>query len=218
MRQTGRPLESRLGLTSNPIHTIHSVQHSSSLPSAGRMVLSASSIGISQWNFGYNEERPSLVPETANQEVCISLAYCPSSDDIVATYRPKVEMSGEIAFSQPLLTPSATIGQGIWGSHLHFRRVGNNYEKFGSTCATVSDIRLPKSAIIDGEDQKPVFTAGDEITHQLVLQLLPSFIVAERLKAHKHFICDVKYTRAFNQGLLGCLSEETFQLFSRSLS
>ncbi|KDP29173.1 hypothetical protein JCGZ_16562 [Jatropha curcas] len=216
IRQTGRPVESRLGLTNNPIHTLHSLYENS--PSGGRRLLSASSIGICNWNFGCAEERPSLVPQTGNQGVCISVAYCPSSDDIVATYRPRVEMSSEMTVSQPSLTPSPVAGQGVLGSQLHLKRVGDEYQELGTACATVSNIRLPKSVIIDIENQKPLFAAGDEATCGLILQELPSFTFVQRLMSHKHPICDVKYTSTLQPGLLGCLSSDMLQLFSSNLS
>ncbi|KAF9680235.1 hypothetical protein SADUNF_Sadunf06G0100200 [Salix dunnii] len=226
MRMTGNPVESRLGHTNNPIHTVQSLQHISTLPSGVKTVVSASSIGMCQWNFGGEEERwgaisfyvwPLLIPETTNQGVCISLAYCASSDDIVVSYRPRVEMSNE-AVSQPLLTPSPATGQGVLGSHLHLKRVGSNYEKLGVACSTVSDIRLPKSSIIDRQNQKPLFATGDEVSCGLILRELPSFSVTQRLNSHQHFIYDVKYTSTHSQGLLGCLSQDTVQLFSTKLS
>eukprot|EP00257_Ricinus_communis_P016601 XP_015574828.1 E3 ubiquitin-protein ligase RFWD3 [Ricinus communis] len=216
IRQTGREVESRLGLTNNPIHTLHSLQDNSS--SGARRLLSASSVGICQWNFDNTEERPFLIPETANQGVCISVAYCPSTDDIVATYRPRVEISNEMAVSQPPLTPSPVIGQGVLGSHLHLKRTDDKYQELGTASATISNIRLPKSVIVDMENRKPLFAAGDEASCGLILQELPSFSYAQRLKSHKHLICDVKYKRTLSLGLVGCLSEDTLQLFSSKLT
>ncbi|XP_011018781.1 PREDICTED: E3 ubiquitin-protein ligase RFWD3 [Populus euphratica] len=217
MRVTGSPVESRLGHTTDPIHTVQSLQHISTLPSGLKTVVSASSVGMCQWNFGGEEERPFLIPQTTNQGVCISLAYCASSDDIVVSYRPRVEMSNEV-FSQTLLKPSPVTGQGVLGSHLHLKRVGSNYEKLGIACSTVSGIRLPKSSIIDRPNQKPLFVTGDEVSCGLILQELPSFTATQRLKSHQHCIYDVKYTSTHSQGLLGCLSEDTVQLFSTKLS
>ena len=57
MRQTARPMAEISGPTSNPIHTIHSVLHNSTLPSGVSTLLSASSVGLCQWNFGGSEER-----------------------------------------------------------------------------------------------------------------------------------------------------------------
>ncbi|XP_065857790.1 uncharacterized protein [Euphorbia lathyris] len=215
VRQTGSPLESRPGLTRNPIHTVRSLQSSSS--SGVRTLLSASSIGICEWNFGHTEERPSLVHETADQGVCISLAYCYSSDDIVATFRPKLGMPNEMVVTQPSLSPSATIGQGVLGSNLHLKREGDKYTKSGIASARVSDIRLPKSVIIDtGSNNRPVFGIEDE--GGLILQELPSFTFSQRLMSHKRLISDMKYTSNLSRGILGCLSEETLQLFSSKIS
>lgn len=217
MRITGSPVESRFGHTTDPIHTVQSLQHISTLPSGVKTVVSASSVGMCQWDFGGEEERPFLIPETTNQGVCVSLAYCASSDDIVVSYRPRVEMSNEVV-SQTLFKPSPATGQGVLGSHLHLKRVGSNYEKLGIACSTVSGIRLPKSSIIDRQNQKPLFATGDEVSCGLILQELPSFTATQRLKPHQHFIYDVKYTSTHSQGLLGCLSEDTVQLFSTKLS
>ncbi|XP_061963344.1 uncharacterized protein LOC133687996 isoform X2 [Populus nigra] len=185
MRITGSPVESRLGHTTDPIHTVQSLQHISTLPSGVKTVVSASSVGMCQWNFGGEEER--------------------------------VEMSNEFV-SQTLFKPSPATGQGVLGSHLHLKRVGSNYEKLGIACSTVSGIRLPKSSIIDRQNQKPLFATGDEVSCGLILQELPSFTATQRLKSHQHFIYDVKYTSTHSQGLLGCLSEDTVQLFSTKLS
>ncbi|WCJ34519.1 Transducin/WD40 repeat-like superfamily protein [Euphorbia peplus] len=215
VRQTGSPLESRPGLTRNPIHTLRSIQSTSS--SGVRTLLSASSIGISKWSFGHSEERPSLIHETADQGVCISLAYCASSDDIVATFRPKVGLSNEMAPTQTSLSPPATIGQGVLGSVLHLKRDGDKYTKSGIASVKVSDIRLPKSVIINtGDNNRPVFGAEDECG--LILQELPSFSFAQRLMPHKRMISDVKYTRNQSRVLLGCLSEDTLKLFSSRIS
>ncbi|GFS45728.1 transducin/WD40 repeat-like superfamily protein [Actinidia rufa] len=120
MRQTLRPVELFDGLTCNPIHTVLSLLPDLTLPSGVRSLLTASSVGLCHWNFGGNEERPSLVPESENQGVCIALAYCPSSNHVVASFRPKVEMSGDMAVSQPSLTPATSLmGQGRLKSQKH---------------------------------------------------------------------------------------------------
>lgn len=104
------------------------------------------------------------------------------------------------------------------GSHVHYNRVGSNcYQKLGTAYATVNDIRLPKSAIINTENQDQVFASGDEVTHELILQDLPSFTVTQRLKPHKNPIRDMKCGYAVNQTLVGCLSEDTLQLFCDKL-
>ncbi|KAI3442921.1 RING-type domain-containing protein [Psidium guajava] len=213
MRQTLKPMESLEGLSRNPIHSIYSLLHKET--HGARTILSASSIGLCQWKVDSGEGRPTLVSESADGGVCISLAYCPSSDDVVATYRPKVEMSNEVTTSQPLSTPSCSPvgGRAIQGYHVHFRRVGSSYQKLCTTCANVSDVRLSRSAIVDLENRNRLFASGDEATNQLILQELPSFSVSQQLKLRKHPFRDVKYTSAVNQGLLSCLSEDSLQIF-----
>lgn len=56
IRQTAGPMKSLVGLTSNPVHTVHSLAQTSSLPSGVKTVLSASAIGLCQWNID-SEER-----------------------------------------------------------------------------------------------------------------------------------------------------------------
>ncbi|XP_015898419.1 uncharacterized protein LOC107431904 isoform X3 [Ziziphus jujuba] len=215
MRQTTGPMNSLRGLTSNPVHTLHSLLHNSTPPSGSRSVLSASSVGLCQWNFDGSDEGPSFVHGMENQGVCISLAYCPSSDDIVASYRPKVEMSNEMALTQPSLTQSRVPGQGVVGSHVHLKRVGSsNFQKLSSIYANVNDIRLPKSAIIDIEDRSQLFASSNEATSELLLQELPSFTVCQRLKSERHPLRDMKYTHALSQCLLGCLCDDTLQIFN----
>ncbi|KAI6698056.1 hypothetical protein NL676_018175 [Syzygium grande] len=165
MRQTLKPMESLEGLSCNPIHSMHSLLHKET--HGARTILSASSIGLCQWKIDSGEERPTLVSESADGGVCISLAYCPSSDEVVATYRPKVEMYNEITTSQPLSTPSPPVGgRAIQGYHMHFRRAGSSYRKLGTTCANVSDVRLPKSAIVNLENRNRLFASGDEVTNR----------------------------------------------------
>ncbi|CAN1775895.1 E3 ubiquitin-protein ligase RFWD3 [Linum perenne] len=212
IRQTAKPLESRLGLSRNPVHTIHSLE--CTLPTNARALLSASSLGICQWNFASDEERPHLVPITTNQGVCISLAQSPTTDDIVASFRPKVDTSTEVA-SQTLASPSQNTGIGIQGSHLHMKRLGSNYEAIGSASATVSDIRLPRSVIIPNETKNhPCLFASEEVAQGLLLQELPSFAVARRLQPHRSFISDIRYASNHGQRVLGCLSDTTLQLFT----
>lgn len=161
-----------------------------------------------------------MVPESVNQGICISLSYSPSSDDIVASYRPKVEMQNEMAISQPSITHSQVIGQGVQGSHVHYKEVGSNcFQKLGSACANVNESRIPiRSAILDIENQGRMFASGDEVTRELILQELPSFTVLQHLNTQKRPIRDVKYTHAISQGLLSCLSEDTLHLFGTKLS
>ncbi|KAL2487336.1 Transducin/WD40 repeat-like superfamily protein [Abeliophyllum distichum] len=218
MRQTMRPVESMTGLTGNPIHTVHSLSADSSVGSGIKRVLTASSAGLCYWDFGRSEERPYLIPESENQGVCISLAYGSSNDDIVASFRPKIEMSGDLAISQPTFSASDSLSvEGVRGSHVVYKRLGGGYKRLGASCANVSGIRLPKSAIVDGVSRNPLFVSGDEVTSELVLQDLPSLTVVQHLQPQKYPIRDVKYARILNSGLLSCLTEDSLQLFSTKL-
>ncbi|GLT89823.1 hypothetical protein SLE2022_077890 [Rubroshorea leprosula] len=211
IRQTAQPMELVNGLTSNVIHTIHSLQNMN-LPFGSGPILSASSVGLCHWSFGGAQERPFLVPGMENQGACVSLAYCHSSNDIVASYRPQFDFPNGMAVSQPVLTP--TVGQAVRGSHVHLKRLGSNsYQKLGSTCANVNDIRLSRSTIIKTQN-KTFFASGDEVTGELILRELPSFTIVQRVKSSKLPIHDVKYTDALGRGLLGCLSEGSLQLFN----
>lgn len=157
-----------------------------------------------------------MVPETDNQGVCISLAYCPSSDDIVVSYRPKFDTSMDVPLSQLSPTPSQVIGQGVQGSHVLFKRQGSDYfQKMGSSYANLSKIRFPKCVIIDIENQSRLFAAGDEVTCELVLHELPSFRVIQQFKLPAQ-ARDVRYSPS--HGILGCLSENKLQLFHTKLS
>ncbi|KAG5556834.1 hypothetical protein RHGRI_007178 [Rhododendron griersonianum] len=214
MRQTLKPVESVVGLTSNPIHTMYSLLPDSTLPSGVRSLLTASSGGLCQWNFGAIEERTFLIPGSENQGVCIALAYCPSSNHIVASFRPKIEMSNDTVVSQPSLSPVSSMGKGVRGTHVLYKALGNScYQKLGSTCASVNEVRLPKSAIIYNQNLQ--FASTNEVTCEVVLQELPSFMAVQHLKSQTHPIRDVKYTHDLSSGLLSCLSEDRLQLFSR---
>ena len=154
-----------------------------------------------------------------NEGVCISLAYGPKCGDIVASFRPRVETAG-VNLSPSLSTPSASLlGQGVQGSHVLYKRVGSaqRYHKLRSTSASVNDIRLPKSAIVDRVNLKSLYAAGDEVTGDLVLQQLPCLVDVQRLKSRK-CVRDVKYSQILNSELLSCLSEDTLQLFSSKMS
>lgn len=215
-RQTTRPVESMTGLTGNPVHTVHSLT-SPTLGDGIRSVLSASSVGLCHWNFGSSDVRPCLVPESENQGICISLACGDRNDDIVASFRPKLEISGDMAASQVLPTPVSTMEQAVYGSHVLYRRVGSRYQKLGASCAKVSGIRLPKTAIIDRGKKNPMFASGDDATMELVLHELPSLNVAQRIKSLNSPVRDVRYAHLQNSVLLGCLSEDKLQLCSHKL-
>lgn len=151
-----------------------------------------------------------MVPDSDIQGVCISLAYCPSSDDIVVSYRPRFDTSMDVPLTQQSLTPLVS-GQGAQGSHVLFKREdSHHFQKIGSSYANVSKIRLPKCVIIDLEDQRRLFASGDDVTCELVLHELPSFRVLQQFKLPAQ-VRDVKYSPS--HGILGCLSENTLQLF-----
>ncbi|KAK1406453.1 hypothetical protein QVD17_41752 [Tagetes erecta] len=211
IRQTKTPLESRSGLSCNPVHTLISVLSDSS--SGRRTLLTASQVGICEWNIGSDEERPFLIPESKNEgQVCISLAYS-SSDDIVASFRPKIEMLTPMAVSQSLPTPS--MSGGVEGSHIFYKRSGaQTYQKTGSLSAEVNSIRLPKCSIINKPNQSPMFVAANEVTSNLVLHDIPKLAVVQRLKTPKNQIWDVKCTQIWNSCLLGCLSGDVVQLYT----
>ncbi|AQL06337.1 Transposon protein [Zea mays] len=113
IRQTSAPLHSSMGLSTHPVHTIHCAVDGS----GSRKVFSASSIGPCVWDA--SENRPSLVSGMENQGVCISLACSsPSSDVLVASYRPRVELPDAIATSQASTPQSpAPTGSGKLGCH-----------------------------------------------------------------------------------------------------
>lgn len=57
MRQTRTALESRMGLSCSPVHTMTALPPDSSIPSATKTLLTASQIGLCEWNIDANEER-----------------------------------------------------------------------------------------------------------------------------------------------------------------
>lgn len=57
MRQTERPLDSKNGLSSNPVHTIYSLLEDSPLHSGVKKLLTASSVGLCEWSIGVELER-----------------------------------------------------------------------------------------------------------------------------------------------------------------
>lgn len=222
IRQTANPVESMNGLSSHPVHTIRSLVHKSSTPCDARTLLSASSIGPCVWNTGGSgERRPSLVLELENQGVCVSLAYCSSTDDIVTSFRPKIQPVNDIFYTQPSISPTpAVLGRGILGSHVVIKRVGGNcYQKLGSSPANVNDVRMPiSSVIVRIQHCSPLFAYGDEVTRGLSLCQLPSLRAMQNLEPHTNPILDVKFAPTLGHGLLGCTSEGKLQLFSAKLS
>ncbi|KAL9267016.1 E3 ubiquitin-protein ligase RFWD3-like protein [Drosera capensis] len=212
-RQTGKPLESRKGMTCNPIHTIYPLRDA--IPSSNaKAILTASAVGLCQWNMGATQEWPYLIPETENQGVCISLAYSPITDDIVSSYRPKVEAPRGTSATQPSQTLSPSMESSVPGTHVAIRRVGDRFVKSGSTYGTVPAIRLPKSVVFDTEDQHPLFASGDEATSSLFVQDLRSLEVCQRLHC-RHPVHDLKSSRSMGMDLLSCLSGDHLRIFSQ---
>lgn len=157
-----------------------------------------------------------MFPDSDNQGVCISLAFSPTSNDIVASYRPKMETWGNLEISQPALTAASTVC-GVQGSHVLYKKMGCRIQRVGATVANVSDLRLPKSAIVEGLSENTWFAAADEATCELLLQELPSLRTVGHFKPRKYPVHDVKYSRVSSSGLLGCLSEDSLQLFTAKL-
>ncbi|PKI35445.1 hypothetical protein CRG98_044160 [Punica granatum] len=115
-----------------------------------------------------------------------------------------------------ILTASS-IGLSLWNVDCREERsAGSNFlRKSGSMYANVSDIRLPRSAIVGSENQNRFFAFGDEATNEVALQELPSFSTSQRFKLKKPPLRDIKYTVAMNCGLLTCLGDDILQVFSR---
>ncbi|XP_010490825.1 PREDICTED: E3 ubiquitin-protein ligase RFWD3-like isoform X2 [Camelina sativa] len=220
-RQTTGPFASLTGLTTNPVHTIHHLSTNSTPTSDVRPLLSASSIGLCQWNIYGSEGSPSLISETGNTGVCISSSYCPRSDHIVASYRPRVGSSEDTVQTQPSLTQTGvnnSNSNGVDGFHVSLKRRGADsyYQKLSSTQAFVDNIRLPRTAIIDfgeGKNQQ-LFASCDESTRELILQDPLNFAVSQRFPLSSHLpLQDVKYAHVNGTGLLGLLNDEKLQLF-----
>ena len=130
----------------------------------------------------------------------MSLAYSPSSDDIVASYRPKILASDGSTSSQSSQSSTAL---NTVGSQVLVKRVaGNFYNKLGSMSTNVSYVQMTKSTIINIENCHPIFAYGDEVTHGLSLRALPTLTVSQNLKPHHLPILDVKYAHSQGLGLL----------------
>ncbi|XP_010543439.1 PREDICTED: E3 ubiquitin-protein ligase RFWD3 [Tarenaya hassleriana] len=213
-RQTMGPLASLTGLTSNPVHTIHCLSiNSTPTSSSVSSLLSASSIGLCQWNIGGTDERPSLVSGTGISGVCISSSYCPDSDHVVASFRPRVELSDESFSTQPSMAAFGVNSHFVQGTFLCLKRTCvDAYQTLSSTYAFVDNIRLPKTRILDLGEKKQLFASCDESTHEVTLQELSSFDVTQRVNLASYPLQDVKYRKVLGQGLLGLLSEDRVQL------
>ncbi|XP_047043572.1 E3 ubiquitin-protein ligase RFWD3-like [Lolium rigidum] len=213
-RQTKAALHSLTGLSTHPVHTIHSVVDSS----GSTKVISASSIGPCIWDVDGSENRPSLLTGTENQGVCISLACAaPSSDLIVATFRPKVELSVDGTSSQVAISQSPTLSSsGKLGCHALMRRAsGTSFVKEQTCNGNVSELRMSKSAIIPSiRNNQHLFAYGDESLSGIRTWQLPSFQAFSDLKPHRRPILDLRFAQSSTgEKYLGCLSEEKLQVF-----
>ncbi|CAN6308340.1 unnamed protein product [Urochloa humidicola] len=214
IRQAARPLDCMVGLSINPIHTLHSVIDNNGC----RKILSASAIGPCMWDADGNHSRPRLLTEMCNQRVCISLACAPASNDLlVASFRPKVDASEDANASQVYLsqTPTRNAGPGRLGHHTLIRRTGDASFAEGTTCcSSVSEVRMSKSAIIPYGDNQHVFAYGDESLRGVRTWQLPSFAIHADVCSHRQPILDLRYAESSGGGgYLGCLSEEKLQVF-----
>lgn len=213
IRQTAQPMNSMEGLSRHPIHTVHSM----GLVNGAKRVLTASSVGPYTWEVGGSSGRPALLPEMENQGVCISLACGSSCREIVASFRPKVELSNDSIPSQTTLSSSSPLyNSGKIGSHVLIRRVDDSsFQRHEIGYGYVSELRMSKSAIICRDGNSPLFAYGDELTHGVCIWDLPSFQVHTSLKPHQHPILDLKYQRiSTGPGFLGCISDDRLQLFT----
>lgn len=163
-----------------------------------------------------------MVSETENQGVCISSSYCPRSDHVVASYRPRVGSSDDTIPTQSSLSQTGVNSIGVDGFHVCLKRRGadSHYQKLSSTHASVDTIRLPRTAIIDfGEERKQLFASCDESARELILQEPWSFTVSQRFPlASHHPLQDVKYAHVNGSGLLGLLTDDRLQLLRNESS
>ncbi|VAI25878.1 unnamed protein product [Triticum turgidum subsp. durum] len=214
-RQPSRPLHSMAGLSKHLVHTLHSVTDNS----GSKKVLSASAIGPCMWDADGNQSSPKLLLEDDNQRVCFSLACAPpSSDLLVASYRPKADYSsGDTAApSQAYLSQMPTqSGAGKLGQHTVIRRTGNASFAEGSTChSNVSEVRMCKSAIVPCGNDEHLFAYGDESHRGVLTWRLPSLGVHSGLIPHRQPILDLRYAGSqAGGGYLGCLSDDKLQVY-----
>ncbi|KAL5218307.1 hypothetical protein ABZP36_018991 [Zizania latifolia] len=214
IRQTSRPLHSMAGLSTHPVHTLHAVIDKNS----SRKFLSASSIGPCMWDADGNQGRPNLLLGTENELVCISLACTPpSSDLLVASFRPKVDSSEDATASQVYLSQTPTpSGRGKLGHHALIRRAGSSssFTEDRTWCAHVSEVRMSKSAMIPCGNNQHLFAYGDESLRGVRTWRLPSFEMHSDLKPHQEPILDIRYAQdSAGERYLGCLSTERLQVF-----
>jgi len=214
IRQTLAPLHCMLGLSTHPVHTIHSIVDGN----GSRKVFSASSIGPCIWDVDGGEDRPNLLSGMENQGICISLACAPpSSDLLVASYRPKVELPDDNATPQAITPQSqAPIGSGKLGRHTLLRRTTTTSFAKDQTCSgNVSDLRMSKSAIIPCGGNQHLFAYGDESLYGVRTWRLPSFQTYTDLRPHRQPILDLRFVESSTgERYLGCLSVEKLQIFT----
>ncbi|KAH0470062.1 hypothetical protein IEQ34_001620 [Dendrobium chrysotoxum] len=243
VRQTAGCLESIEGLSRFPIHSICSLEqnHCSrkvlTASSSGPCLWDVGGCGESgRWGMDdgpdqdpmvpssraivvpglLSQRRPFLIPELESQGICISLACDSSGTDIVASFRPKMEISRDPMPSQTPASPSQPLYlAGKLGSHVHLKRINGTYFQKGHVVSCyVSEVRMSKSAIMCAEGKNPLFACGDESTHGLCLWNLPSFQLHSRYQPHQYPILDIKYSCSVRLGLLGCISENKLQVFT----
>ncbi|XP_025792750.1 E3 ubiquitin-protein ligase RFWD3-like isoform X3 [Panicum hallii] len=214
IRQTSAPLHCMMGLSTHPVHTIRSAVDGS----GSRKVFSASSIGPCIWDVDGGEDRPNLLSGMENQGVCISLACAPpSSDLLVASYRPKVELPDDSATPQAITPQSpAPTGSGKLGHHTLLRRATTTSFAKDQTCSgNVSDLRMSKSAIIPCGGNQHLFAYGDESLYGVRTWRLPSFQTYTDLRPHRQPILDLRFAESSTgERYLGCLSAEKLQVFT----
>lgn len=153
-----------------------------------------------------------LIPNMEKEGVCISLAHCASSNDMVAMYRQRVQTDNA---SQPGISPASFPGSPTLGSHVYIKQEeGSVFNAHEPKSLYVSEVRMPKSAIISVDNSCSVFAYGDDRTHTVVVKELPSLDFVNGLRPHERRILDVKCAPSSNSSLLGCISENRAQVFS----
>lgn len=177
-------------------------------------LLTASTTGPCLWNINGALERSFKVPELeSNEASCMSLAYSSSSEDIIATYRPKSQV--------PILLEKESFsmyGELMPSSLLLVKRVASSfYSKLKSASAQLAHERITKSTIINVENCIPMFSYGNDVSNGLKLLEIPSLAVTQNLKPHQHPILDVKYSQSQGSCVLGCISHDKLQLFSNKV-
>ncbi|WOK98914.1 hypothetical protein Cni_G07626 [Canna indica] len=189
IRQTAVPMQIIEGLSRHPVHTLHSL-----VPNDGcRRVLTASSSGPCVWEVGSDCGRPLLIPEMENRGVCISLASSSSLDGAVASFRPKVELFNDMIPSPtPVLSSPILSTQGKIGSHILIKGVNSlSFHSHEVGKSMVSEIRMPKSAIVCHEGSNSAFAYADESSRRVHVWGLPSFNMYAKLKPHQNPILDL---------------------------